>query len=95
MYTLIFFIGASIGSYLNCQEFRKTAPLLRGEKKSLCPKCKKQLAPLDLIPVFSYLCIGGKCRYCKEQIPRKYFWAEIKYGFLFLGVFIILTHVFL
>lgn len=89
MYVLVFFLGASVGSYLNCQAFRKSSPQFKSQKRSVCPHCKENLRWYDLIPIFSYLQIKGKCRYCEENIPKRYFLAEVKYGLLFLVIFII------
>ena len=46
-------------------------------KNSICPHCKHQLAPHDLIPIYSYLKNGGKCAYCKKKIDLNYFLLEI------------------
>jgi prepilin signal peptidase PulO-like enzyme (type II secretory pathway) len=40
--------------------------------RSMCPHCKRELGPLDLIPVFSWISLGGKCRYCNEPISPQY-----------------------
>lgn len=40
--------------------------------RSFCPSCQHQLSVLDLIPLFSWLCLGGKCRYCHTKIPVRY-----------------------
>ena len=37
--------------------------------RSMCPNCEHELAPKDLVPVLSWLALGGKCRYCKKPIP--------------------------
>lgn len=44
---------------------------------SHCFACGHKLNWLCLIPVVSYLALGGKCHWCKEPIPRKYFWGEL------------------
>lgn len=36
--------------------------------RSMCEHCKHELAPKDLVPFFSWLYLGGKCRYCKKPI---------------------------
>nr|WP_252892894.1 prepilin peptidase [Lentilactobacillus otakiensis] len=50
---------------------------LRGESivspRSHCDNCNAQLENFDLIPVFSYLMLKGKCRYCKQEIPGTFF----------------------
>ena len=53
-------------------------------ERSYCPKCNHKLQFLDLIPVFSYLFLGGKCRYCKEKIRPRYLLLEIFSGVVFL-----------
>lgn len=36
--------------------------------RSMCSKCGHQLSSLDLIPVFSWVALRGRCRYCKQKI---------------------------
>jgi prepilin signal peptidase PulO-like enzyme (type II secretory pathway) len=36
--------------------------------RSMCPYCHHQLAAKDLIPVVSWVSLGGKCRYCRHKI---------------------------
>lgn len=43
---------------------------------SVCSSCKQELGALDLIPIFSYLFFGGKCRYCHDRIPIDVFLYE-------------------
>ncbi len=51
--------------------------------RSMCPQCKHGLSTKDLIPVFSWLWLKGKCRYCKEPISRQYPLVELLTGVLF------------
>ena len=53
-------------------------------ERSYCPKCNHKLQFLDLIPVFSYIFLGGKCRYCKNKIRPRYLILEIFSGLVFL-----------
>ncbi|MBO5142597.1 MAG: prepilin peptidase [Clostridia bacterium] len=53
-------------------------------ERSYCPKCNHKLNFLDLIPVFSYIFLGGKCRYCKAKIRPRYLILEICSGLVFL-----------
>lgn len=48
---------------------------------------QKQLKPIDLVPVFSYLFLGGKCRYCKSKISIRYPLIELLTGFLYFCVY--------
>lgn len=40
--------------------------------RSICPNCKHQLAAKDLVPVFSWLQLKGRCRYCQKSISKQY-----------------------
>lgn len=66
------FFGLIIGSFLNVVAIR----LLKGESISYppshCVNCQHRLYPIDLVPVFSYLLLMGRCRYCKERISWTY-----------------------
>ncbi|MBP5281919.1 MAG: prepilin peptidase [Lachnospiraceae bacterium] len=68
MGVFLFFLGASVYSFLNVVIFR----VPRGEEfvktRSHCPGCGKLLSPLELIPVVSYVCLGGKCKICGSKI---------------------------
>jgi leader peptidase (prepilin peptidase)/N-methyltransferase len=50
---------------------------------SHCSHCKTPLRPADLVPVFSYLRLRGKCRYCGVTLPRRLLWVELGTGLLF------------
>lgn len=54
--------------------------------RSICPRCRHKLSPLDLVPIFSYLFLKGRCRWCKKPINSDYFWLEILFvGWVLLG----------
>lgn len=46
-------------------------------KRSKCPACKKDLTWVELIPLFSFLIQGGKCRHCKARISWRYILVEM------------------
>ena len=80
-------IGATIGSFLNVVIYRMPRLLSLGNPKhSFCPNCKHQLGPADLIPLFSWLISGGKCRHCGQKVPSRYFWVELINGSLWAGI---------
>lgn len=83
MFILIFFVlGAIFGSFINCLVYRiKSKKSILG--RSFCPFCKHTLGFLDLFPIFSYLCLRAKCRYCKKKIAFQYFFMEILTGAVF------------
>jgi leader peptidase (prepilin peptidase)/N-methyltransferase len=76
-------LGLVVGSFLNVCIDR----LPRNESivypPSHCAVCQHKLAVKDLIPVFSYLRLHGRCRYCQASIPRKLFWVELATGLIF------------
>jgi len=80
----IFIFGLVIGSFLNCVIYRleKKQSFLKG--RSYCPHCKHILSWQDLIPVFSFLILGGKCRYCGKKISLQYPLVELFTGLLFV-----------
>ena len=65
---LLFFAGACVFSFLNVIVYRvpKKMSFIRG--RSACPACHHELGAADLIPIFSYLLLRGKCRYCGGKI---------------------------
>lgn len=80
---LAFFLGAAFGSFTDCLAYR----LMSGESiwkgHSHCDHCGHTLGALDLIPVFSYSFLRGKCRYCGTRVPPESFFCELLCGFLF------------
>lgn len=87
MAIIIFLFGLIIGSFLNVCIFRIPAGESIAFPPSHCSKCKRNLKVIDLIPVLSYLFLGGKCRYCKTKISIRYPLVELLTGFLYLGVY--------
>lgn len=68
---LAFLLGGALGSFLDCAAARyvRKEPFLKG--RSHCDACGATLDALDLIPVFSWLFLRGKCRRCGAKIgPR-------------------------
>ena len=86
----LFIFGLVIGSFLNCVIYRLALPNfslknLGGLKnRSYCPHCKHSLNWKDLIPIFSFLILRGKCRYCKKKISWQYSLVELATGLLFV-----------
>lgn len=69
--------GAVFGSFLNCLAWRIThgESVLKG--RSHCPECSHELSALDLVPIFSWIFLRGKCRYCKNRISIRYPLSEL------------------
>ena len=88
IYIVIFgILGAAIGSFLNVVIDRVPAGKSIVYPPSSCDACQHRLSELDLFPVFSYLFLRGRCRYCKAKIPQRVFWVELGTGLLTAGLF--------
>lgn len=59
-----------------------------GTGSSMCPHCRHQLAAKDLVPVLSWLQLGGKCRYCGKPISKQYPIVEVVTAGLFVASYI-------
>jgi leader peptidase (prepilin peptidase)/N-methyltransferase len=76
-------LGLAIGSFLNVCIDRLPQNKSIVFPPSHCEACQHKLAAKDLIPVFSYLRLRGRCRYCQASIPRRVFWVELATGLIF------------
>ncbi|HAS80775.1 MAG: Type 4 prepilin-like protein leader peptide-processing enzyme [Candidatus Nomurabacteria bacterium GW2011_GWE1_32_28] len=86
--TIIFFgLGIIIGSFLNVVILRfNTGRSFNG--RSGCMTCQKKLSWYELIPLFSFLFIKGKCLGCKSKISIQYPIVELITGLIFAGIFL-------
>lgn len=80
----IFILGSCFGSFLNVVIFRLPAGMSLGKPKSRCPQCETPLPAKDNIPVFGWLLLKGKCRYCGLPIPVRYPLIETTCGLILL-----------
>jgi prepilin signal peptidase PulO-like enzyme (type II secretory pathway) len=80
------FFGLLVGSFLNVLALRSLSGESLISPFSNCPKCKHRLGVLELIPVVSYFCLGGRCRHCKEKISWHYPLVEIATAGLFAAI---------
>lgn len=83
----LFILGTSCGSFLSVIIHRiknNQKGILNGRSK--CPYCKKKLQAIDMIPLFSYLFLKGKCRFCHKKFSPHYFFLELITGLTFLLV---------
>lgn len=88
LYSYIFILGIVVGSFLNVCIYRFPLKLNVAKGFSFCPTCNHRLMPIDLVPVFSYIFLKGKCRYCHEPISIRYPFVELLGGCAFLIAFI-------
>lgn len=85
---IIFIYGLIFGSFLNVLIYRIPRKNFFSSVSSYCPECKHKLAWYDLIPVFSYLFLRGRCRYCKEKISVRYPIVELSNAVLWVLSFV-------
>ncbi|MBI2327743.1 prepilin peptidase [Candidatus Curtissbacteria bacterium] len=81
-----FILGAAVGSFLNVVIDRTTRGVpIAGKSywRSYCDYCRATLGILDLIPIFSFAVLWGRCRYCGRAISWQYPLVEGLTGFLF------------
>ncbi len=83
LYIIIFIMGTVFGSFFTLATYRIPRNQDITHTHSYCPNCSHKLGFLDLIPVFSYIFLLGKCRYCKEKISPRYLIIEILSGVTF------------
>jgi leader peptidase (prepilin peptidase)/N-methyltransferase len=79
-------LGAILGSFASAVLPRIHEKRGFVQERSECPSCHAPLKVLDLFPIFSYLFLGGKCRYCKHAIPPYHFMLEVSMVLMFLGI---------
>jgi leader peptidase (prepilin peptidase)/N-methyltransferase len=74
---IIILFGMAWGSFLNVVIYRLPRDMNFLKPRSSCPQCKQKIKPYENVPVFSYIFLGGKCRYCKAKIPLSYLLVEL------------------
>ncbi len=87
LYIIIFLYGIVIGSFLNVCIYRIPKQENIVKIRSHCMNCGYQLKWYDLVPLFSYLCLRGRCRSCKQKISVQYPIVELLNGALYCIVF--------
>jgi leader peptidase (prepilin peptidase) / N-methyltransferase len=83
----VFVLGACVGSFLNVVIYRIPAELSLLYPPSRCPTCHNQLKAYDNVPIFGWLKLRGRCRFCKTRISMRYPIVEAVTAILFLLVF--------
>jgi leader peptidase (prepilin peptidase)/N-methyltransferase len=76
-------LGLAVGSFLNVCIDRLPAGESILRRSSHCASCGHSLAPLDLVPVLSFLWLRGRCRYCRAPIPVRLPLVELATDLLF------------
>lgn len=94
---ILVLLGLCIGSFVNAFVWRfheqsrskkpkKELSILKG--RSMCVHCKHSLAVWDLVPLFSWLQLRGKCRYCRKPISWQYPLVELLTALAFVGSYL-------
>ncbi|TWI57097.1 prepilin peptidase [Halalkalibacter nanhaiisediminis] len=89
MILYLFLIGSVLGSFFNVVGIRvpRRESIIR--PRSHCSICKRNLTAADLVPIFSYLFLKGKCRKCGTRISPLYPLVEAGTGLLFVASFLV------
>lgn len=86
-YLIVFLFGICIGSFLNVVILRVPEGESLIKRSSHCMTCGAKIRTIDLIPVFSWIFLKGKCHSCGEKISVRYPIVESLNGFLYMLVF--------
>lgn len=88
IYIFIFILGTVVGSFLNVCIIRIPLGQSIARESSHCMSCGKKLHWYELVPVFSWLMLKGKCSRCHAPISVQYPLIELSNGLLWLMVFL-------
>ena len=87
LYSVVFLIGIILGSFFNVCIYRIPRKISIVKPPSACTKCGTRLKAIDLLPVFSYIFLKGKCRYCNEKVSMRYLGIEMLTGIMYVCLF--------
>ena len=86
IYIIIFIMGTVFGSFYTLAVYRIPRKINITHKHSFCPKCNHELGFFELIPILSYIFLGGKCKNCKQKIKIRYLLLEVLSGITFVAI---------
>ncbi|MBX3379139.1 MAG: prepilin peptidase [Phycisphaeraceae bacterium] len=84
-----FALGASAGSLINVLVYRLPLGLSVVTPPSRCPTCETRLTWRENIPIFGWLFLGGRCRFCRSKISAEYPIVEFVVAVLFAGFYVL------
>lgn len=87
LYCIIFAFGAAIGSFLNVCIYRLPKEESLWRNNSHCMTCGTPIRKRDLIPIFSWCRLRGKCHSCGAKIPFRYTLVESLNAILYVLIF--------
>ena len=82
-----FWFGCCIGSFLNVCVYRLPLGMSLVRPPSHCTSCDHVITPIENIPIFSYLFLRGRCRWCHAPITPKYLFGELAVGLFYMASF--------
>lgn len=88
LYIIVFLYGIVIGSFVNVLIYRIPLHENIAVEHSHCMSCRHRLKWYDLVPLFSWLLLRGRCRYCKAKISGQYPLIELINGIGYVAIFI-------
>jgi len=95
LYAWLFWLGATVGSFLNVVVYRLPRGLNLAYPGSGCPQCGHPIRLTDNVPLLSWLALRGRCRDCGGRISPRYLLVELSTATLFLVVAIVERHLLL
>lgn len=100
IYSYLFILGAVIGSFLNVLVYRlpQHEDILQAWRgvchpPSSCPFCKRRILAVDNVPIFGWMWLRGRCRFCQHRISFRYPFIEFLNGALFVLLYVLLIPV--
>lgn len=84
---IVFCLGLIFGSFLNSVIYRLDDIKTIFTHRSHCPHCKEEITWYDLVPLFSFIALTGRCRKCKTQISWQYPLVEIATAAIFAIIY--------
>jgi prepilin signal peptidase PulO-like enzyme (type II secretory pathway) len=85
---LFFVFGTIVGSFLNVVIFRYNTGRSLVSGRSSCPVCRHELAWYELVPLFSFLFLKGRCAKCHAKISWQYPLVELLTGLTFAAIYL-------
>lgn len=84
-----FLLGTAMGSFYNVLIDRLPNDQDVIKSRSECTYCHTKLKWLDLIPIWSFVFLKGRCRYCGKKLTYQYLFSELAVGGIFLLAFLL------
>jgi leader peptidase (prepilin peptidase)/N-methyltransferase len=82
-YVYVFILGLIVGSFVNVLIYRIPVRKSIVTPPSSCVSCGNRLTVPDLVPVFSYIFLRGRCRHCGARISPRYPLVELLTAVIF------------